>query len=111
MGLYIDNNTGTVTHLEPFLTNTTVSIKGGIAADPGPVQPGQSTQFSQGATYQVVTKTQQNTEIVPNNFVGPLAPNQVRGNIQTQSTQNGTNTVSNQTFNQIKNDVQSSQTP
>lgn len=111
MGLYIDNNTGTVTHLEPFLTNTTVSTKGGIAADPGPVQPGQSTQFSQGATYQVVTKTQQNTEIVPNNFVGTLAPNQVRGNIQTQSTQNGTNTVSNQTFNQIKNDVQSSQTP
>jgi RHS repeat-associated protein len=92
VGIYTDNASGIITHLEPFLTNNTVSTKGGIAVDQGPVAPGQSKQFSQGATYSVIRKTQPDQTVnVPNG-----ATSNVNG---------GVNQVDNNTFNTIKQNL------
>jgi len=90
IGIYKDNSSGVITHFEPFLTNSTVSTKGGIAVDNGPVSPGQNTPFANGATYSVVRKTQPNTTV----------------NVTNGTVTNGVNQVNAETFNKIKSTVQ-----
>lgn len=112
VGLYISNGDpstpdGIVTHLEPFILSNVVSTKGGIALDPGPAVPGRNFAFSENANYQVVTKSQRNTEVVPSDFIGPLLPTQIRTDVKTAPTNNGTNNVDNEEFEKIKTDVKS----
>ncbi len=112
IGLYIVNsgkNAGLVTHLEPFLTKDKVSTKGGVGVDEGPVDPGQSQQFSENASYQVVTKKQYNTTITKSNVGVPWAGSNVKSSIPKKSSTNGVNRVSNSQFAKTKKDVKTSQ--
>jgi len=102
IGVYTDNNTGIITHFEPFLSSNSVSSKGGVLVDTGPVSPGQNQVFLDNATFSVIRKTTPDTQVLPSNYVGPPAPHQVIGNMPNSTTGNGINQVSPEVFRQIQ---------
>jgi RHS repeat-associated protein len=90
IGIYEPNGGELISHFEPFITEGTVSSKGGIAKDPGPKLPGQNRGFKKDATYEIIRK---NTTDKVTDLVAPATGN------------NGTNTVDRKTFDKVKEEV------
>ncbi|KAB2892917.1 MAG: hypothetical protein F9K28_10780, partial [Bacteroidetes bacterium] len=115
VGMYFDNATNLVTHLEPFLSDNLVSTKGGIAVDPGPQQPGKNQlflkareQLESGGSYRFFSKTKPDIVVLPTSFIGPLQRNNVNVEAEASPTGSGINQVSESTFDEIQQAVQNS---